>query len=96
MKGEDERPWNERVQSTCFSSSLSIEGGSSRPSVRERSGWVSEEGERVEETCCAFATACAGDGVCGADAVCDLVVAGCCHLEVVEAKLLELGWRVIR
>ena len=44
-----ERPWKERAQSTCFSSGERVGGGSSRPSVRERSagsvellGWDAE------------------------------------------------------
>jgi hypothetical protein len=36
VKGALERPWYERVQSTWRSLSLSVGGGSIRPSVRER------------------------------------------------------------
>jgi hypothetical protein len=36
VKGELERPWYERVQSTCRSFSFRVGGGSTRPSVRER------------------------------------------------------------
>lgn len=35
VKGELERPWYERVQSTCRSLSSRVGGGSTRPSVRE-------------------------------------------------------------
>lgn len=55
VKGVDESPWNERVQSTCLSSSLRAERGSSSPSVSDRKGFVSDDGERVEATFAAFA-----------------------------------------
>ena len=38
LNGAAERPWKDRAQSTCFSSSDSTGGGSERPSVRERRG----------------------------------------------------------
>ena len=38
MKGVELKPWKERVQSTCFSSSERVWGGSERPAVRERRG----------------------------------------------------------
>ena len=43
VKGVEDRPWKERVQSTCFSFSPSTGGGSERPSVRERRGVGSGE-----------------------------------------------------
>lgn len=57
VNGEEDRPWKDRVQSTCLSSSLRTGGGSSRPSVRERSGSDSSDGESSCWTCCAFADA---------------------------------------
>lgn len=38
LKGVEEMPWKERLQSTCFSPSPRVGGGSSRPSVSDRRG----------------------------------------------------------
>lgn len=62
VKGVAERPWKERVQSTCRSSSLRTGGGSERPSVRERSGCESEVGDKSCWTWVAFWEASWGDG----------------------------------
>ncbi|KAG9526766.1 hypothetical protein KCV07_g222, partial [Aureobasidium melanogenum] len=47
LKGVEEMPWNERLQSTCFSPSSRVGGGSLRPSVSERIGSLGARGAAV-------------------------------------------------
>lgn len=48
LKGVEEMPWNERLQSTCFSPSSRVGGGSLKPSVSDRMGSLGAAGVGAE------------------------------------------------